>query len=89
MDSQTNRNLESKDLWDVVESNEHPPDRDAAWNKKNSKALHTIKISCGRHFLSKIRGIREANKAWRTLEANFNPPLPRRMEYTINPQQGI
>ena len=46
-----------------------------AWLKKNAAALHVIIISCGKDALWVIYGIISAKKAWKTLEATYEPPL--------------
>jgi hypothetical protein len=64
--------LLAEDLWDVVQA--EPPRPCAAeaehkaWTKKNAKALHAIKNSCGADMFSLISKVRTAKGAWEILE---------------------
>ncbi|XP_050378532.1 uncharacterized protein LOC126795829 [Argentina anserina] len=69
--------LSAEDLWDVVTSESpvprdgEPDDEYKGWMKKNAKALHAIKVSCGAQVFSTIREARTAKKAWDDLEKKY------------------
>ncbi|XP_004301352.1 PREDICTED: uncharacterized protein LOC101304778 [Fragaria vesca subsp. vesca] len=71
--------LSAEDLWDVVKAEPsaepkdgEPDDEYKAWMKKNAKALHAIKVSCGTQVFSIIREARTAKVAWDNLEQAYN-----------------
>ncbi|XP_028770084.1 uncharacterized protein LOC114727549 [Neltuma alba] len=69
--------LISRDLWTVTSSSSARPERYrvkdfAKWRRKNAAALHVIRISCGPHNQSLIRGLSEAKRAWDILYDTYN-----------------
>jgi len=82
--------LKAHDLWEIIEATTEPPREDdeaafKAWSKKNSTALHVIKISCGTKTDFEIIQITSAKTAWDMLAekyavptgADSNPPARR------------
>lgn len=67
--------LEGHDLWDVVLDPSRDGETDQNWKRKNAKALHIIKLSCGSENLTRIRNIEVAKEAWNKLAAAYSSEL--------------
>ncbi|XP_062174259.1 ankyrin repeat-containing protein ITN1-like isoform X2 [Alnus glutinosa] len=71
--------LKAHDLWEIIEATTEPPREDdeaafKAWSKKNSTALHVIKISCGTKTDFEIIQITSAKTAWDMLAEKYAVP---------------
>ena len=70
---QVKTELERKQLWDIVEGTDEPPEAEnddatfMAWSKKNDKALKVIRASCIKAMKYAITKISSAKIAWDTL----------------------
>ena len=77
---QVKTKLECKQLWDIVEGTDEPPEGEnddpafKAWSYKNSKALEVIERGCCNEFNDAIRRISSAKIVWDTLWQEYADP---------------